>query len=374
MKFFKIFFRFTIVFSLFTISCNFLEPDSFIIQGKTDFEDGLSVYRIKAGPNGQPIALDTTQIVKGTFKFEGSITQIDLNFIFIEGVKFESPIIIEEGIIEAEIFKDDLNSSTIRGTQSNNDLEEYRVSTKIYTEKLQSIAAEINQANTFGDNILVDDLTSEYRIIEQELSFFEKEFMNSRPGSYIATLILERLVFTKKVPQTEAVAIFNGFEQKIKESISGKKIYAIISKPINPSSIGEVSPSFEAPNQFGDILSLESMKGKVTIIDFWASWCRPCRIENPNLVRLYKRMHEKGLEIISVSLDKNKASWIQAIKDDGLNWNHVSSLQYWKEPVALLYGVRSIPKAFILDENGVIVAKDLRGAQLDAKIEEILGR
>lgn len=374
MKNFKIFFSLTLVFSLLIISCNSLEPDSFIIEGLTDFEDGLSVYRVKAGPNGQPISVDTAKIIKGTFKFEGLISQIDINFINIEGLNANIPVIIEEGVIEAEIFKDNLNSPKIRGTQSNNDLDQYRVSTKAYTDKLQLIAQEINQANTVGDNILAEDLTSEYRVIEQELSVFEKGFMNSRPSSYIATLILERLVFTKKVPQTEAVAIFNGFEQKIKESVSGKKIYAIISKPINPTAIGAISAAFEAPNQFGEILSLESMKGKVTIIDFWASWCRPCRIENPNLVRLYKRMHDKGLEIISVSLDKSKASWIQGIEDDGLIWNHVSNLKYWKEPVALLYGVNAIPKAFILDENGVIVAKDLRGAQLDAKIEELLAR
>ena len=374
MKNFKIFFSLTLVFSLLIISCNSLEPDSFIIEGLTDFEDGLSVYRVKAGPNGQPISVDTAKIIKGTFKFEGLISQIDINFINIEGLNANIPVIIEEGVIEAEIFKDNLNSPKIRGTQSNNDLDQYRLSTKAYTDKLQLIAQGINQANTVGDNILVEDLTSEYRVIEQELSVFEKGFMNSRPSSYIATLILERLVFTKKVPQTEAVAIFNGFEQKIKESVSGKKIYAIISKPINPTAIGAISAAFEAPNQFGEILSLESMKGKVTIIDFWASWCRPCRIENPNLVRLYKRMHDKGLEIISVSLDKSKASWIQGIEDDGLIWNHVSNLKYWKEPVALLYGVSAIPKAFILDENGVIVAKDLRGAQLDAKIEELLAR
>ena len=374
MKNFKIFFSLTLVFSLLIISCNSLEPDSFIVEGSTDFEDGLSVYRVKAGPNGQPITVDTAKIIKGTFKFEGLISQIDINFINIEGLNANIPVIIEEGVIKAEIFKDNLNSPKIGGTQSNNDLDQYRVSTKAYTDKLQLIAQEIKQANSVGDNILAEDLTSEYRVIEQELSVFEKGFMNSRPSSYIATLILERLVFTKKVPQTEAVVVFNGFDQKIKESVSGKKINAIISKPINPNTIGAISPAFEAPNQFGEILSLESMKGKVTIIDFWASWCRPCRIENPNLVRLYKRMHDKGLEIISVSLDKSKASWIQGIEDDGLIWNHVSSLKYWKEPVALLYGVSAIPKAFILDENGVIVAKDLRGAQLDAKIEELLAR
>jgi len=374
MKNFKIFFSLTLVFSLLIISCNSLEPDSFIVEGSTDFEDGLSVYRVKAGPNGQPITVDTAKIIKGTFKFEGLISQIDINFINIEGLNANIPVIIEEGVIKAEIFKDNLNSPKIGGTQSNNDLDQYRVSTKAYTDKLQLIAQEIKQANSVGDNILAEDLTSEYRVIEQELSVFEKGFMNSRPSSYIATLILERLVFTKKVPQTEAVVVFKGFDQKIKESVSGKKINAIISKPINPNAIGAISPAFEAPNQFGEILSLESMKGKVTIIDFWASWCRPCRIENPNLVRLYKRMHDKGLEIISVSLDKSKASWIQGIEDDGLIWNHVSSLKYWKEPVALLYGVSAIPKAFILDENGVIVAKDLRGAQLDAKIEELLAR
>ena len=108
------------------------------------------------------------------------------------------------------------------------------------------------------------------------------------------------------------------------------------------------------------------------IIDFWASWCRPCRIENPNLVRLYKRMQDKGLEIVGVSLDRNKASWERAIADDGLTWNHVSNLQYWADPIAQLYSVRAIPAAFVLDREGRIVAKNLRGAQLDAKIEALL--
>jgi thiol-disulfide isomerase/thioredoxin len=197
--------------------------------------------------------------------------------------------------------------------------------------------------------------------------------MNSNPSSYIASLILERLLTTQKILQPEAAAIFNGFDQKIKESVSGKKVNTIVSKPINPTAIGAKALNFEGPNPEGEILSLESLKGKVTIIDFWASWCRPCRIENPNLVRLYKRMHDKGLEIVGVSLDKSKVNWERAIEDDGLIWNHVSSLQYWKETIAVLYGVRSIPEAFVLNEDGVIVAKNLRGAQLDAKIEELLG-
>ena len=373
MENFKLTATVSLLLSLLIISCSEIEPNSFIIKGNTDLIEGTSVYRVESGPNGQAVTVDSTKVVESAFEFKGFVDQIDINFIFIKGINGNVPVILEEGIIETKIYKDSLSSSTIGGSNSNNDLAEYRISTKDFSEKLQSIVKEINQANAVGDNLLVEDLTSEYRSIEQELSLYEKGFMNSNPSSYIASLILERLLTTQKILQPEAAAIFNGFDQKIKESVSGKKVNTIVSKPINPTAIGAKALNFEGPNPEGEILSLESLKGKVTIIDFWASWCRPCRIENPNLVRLYKRMHDKGLEIVGVSLDKSKVNWERAIEDDGLIWNHVSSLQYWKEPIAVLYGVRSIPEAFVLNEDGVIVAKNLRGAQLDAKIEELLG-
>ena len=373
MENFKLTATVSLLLSLLIISCSEIEPNSFIIKGNTDLIEGTSVYRVESGPNGQAVTVDSTKVVESAFEFKGFVDQIDINFIFIKGINGNVPVILEEGIIETKIYKDSLSSSTIGGTNSNNDLAEYRISTKDFSEKLQSIVKEINQANAVGDNLLVEDLTSEYRSIEQELSLYEKGFMNSNPSSYIASLILERLLTTQKILQPEAAAIFNGFDQKIKESVSGKKVNTIVSKPINPTAIGAKALNFVGPNPEGEILSLESLKGKVTIIDFWASWCRPCRIENPNLVRLYKRMHDKGLEIVGVSLDKSKVNWERAIEDDGLIWNHVSSLQYWKEPIAVLYGVRSIPEAFVLNEDGVIVAKNLRGAQLDAKIEELLG-
>ncbi|PTM00499.1 MAG: hypothetical protein DA394_05225 [Candidatus Arcticimaribacter sp.] len=353
-------------------SCTTLEPNTFVINGTTDHVDGSSVYRIKSGPNGQPVTIDSTKIVNGSFELKGTLDQIDINFIFLEGVNGNVPVILEEGSIEMEIFKDSLASSITAGTPSNNNLAQYRKSTQGFAKEMRTLVQEINEANTLGDNILAEDLTAKYKAVETNLSVYEKDFMNSNPQSYVATLILERLVTTKAMRSSEAKLIYNGFDPKIKSSVSGKKVEAIINVPSNPTAIGEVAPAFEGPTPTGELVSLASLKGKVTIIDFWASWCRPCRIENPNLVRLYNRMHDKGLEIIGVSLDKNQSSWVRAIEDDGLSWNHVSNLKYWQDPIALLYGVRSIPAAFVLNKDGVIVAKNLRGAQLDAKIEELL--
>ena len=196
--------------------------------------------------------------------------------------------------------------------------------------------------------------------------------MSLHKDSYISSLILEGILVSKSLPIDSVKVIFSNFSKRIKDSKSGENIKKIINSPVNPTDIGQIAPNFKGPTPSGKIVSLFELKGKITIIDFWASWCRPCRIENPNLVRLYRRMHEKGLEIVGVSLDKNIDSWKKGISDDGLIWNHVSNLKFWQDPIAKLYNITSIPAAFVIDAEGKIIAKNLRGAQLDAKIEELL--
>ena len=137
--------------------------------------------------------------------------------------------------------------------------------------------------------------------------------------------------------------------------------------------IGKPAPNFSAPSPEGKTISLKESLGKVTIIDFWASWCGPCRAENPNVVAMYNELHDKGLNIIGVSLDKDATKWKEAIAKDKLTWAHVSNLKFWDEPIAKQYNVQSIPATFILDAKGNIVAKDLRGDALKAKVKELLG-
>ncbi len=138
-------------------------------------------------------------------------------------------------------------------------------------------------------------------------------------------------------------------------------------------AIGAKAPEISLPSPEGDMVSLSSFKGSYVLIDFWAAWCKPCRQENPNVVRLYKKYHQKGFEILGVSLDRTKDAWLSAIEQDGLVWNHVSDLKYFRSKAAEDYQIQAIPATYLVGPEGKIIAKNLRGAQLQRKLAEIFG-
>ncbi len=138
-------------------------------------------------------------------------------------------------------------------------------------------------------------------------------------------------------------------------------------------SIGMVAPEIALPGTDGEVVNLSSLRGYYVLVDFWAEWCKPCRLENPNIVRAYKKYNSRGFEIFGVSLDKTKVKWMKAINDDGLTWTHVSDLQGWKSEGAKIYNVSSIPASFLLDKDGIIIDKNLRGAALDKRLNELMG-
>lgn len=162
--------------------------------------------------------------------------------------------------------------------------------------------------------------------------------------------------------------------KKIKQSnksLANKESFVAELESVLKLSIGELAPDFELSTPVGKKLKLSSLRGQYVMIDFWASWCGPCRGENPNVVRMYKKFHDKGFEILGVSLDKDKARWEAAITKDGLTWPQVSDLKFWDSKAAKLYGVKGIPFTVLLDKKGKIIAKNLRGAALEAKLEKL---
>ena len=153
-----------------------------------------------------------------------------------------------------------------------------------------------------------------------------------------------------------------------------QKATAELDEQVEPVPIGSVAPELNFPDPLGRVITLESLRGKYVLLDFWASWCGPCRRENPNVVRAYNKYKDAGFTVYSVSLDKDKNRWLQAIKGDGLVWpNHVSDLKQWRSEAVRLYGFRGIPHTILLDKEGKVIQKNLRGAALEVKLEELLG-
>lgn len=196
--------------------------------------------------------------------------------------------------------------------------------------------------------------------------------MEKNPASLAWLFFQDKLDMANDFPiidKTE-VAIYKAFP----ENEFVKQYHQQIEKE-RLTAIGSMAPEIELPNVDGKLVKLSSLKGKVVLIDFWASWCGPCRKENPKVVKLYNEFKDQGFEVFSVSLDKDRDPWIKAIEKDGLIWkNHVSDLKYWKCAGALTYGVFAIPYTVLIDKKGRIVAKKLSGEELEKKVKQLLSK
>ena len=186
------------------------------------------------------------------------------------------------------------------------------------------------------------------------------------------------LMFLDNFPREKNAALHNevvmALYEKYPDNQLVKERYAVETSPATATSVGSIAPDLAFPDPDGNIRKLSDLRGKVVLLDFWASWCRPCRGENPHVVAMYHKYHDKGFEVYSVSLDRDKESWKRAIAADGLVWpNHVSDLKYWSSEAAHIYGVSSIPSTYLLDQNGRIIAKNLRGEALSNALKQLFG-
>ena len=363
------------LFTLSIISCNNLKDNEFLISGTANgIENGKKVFVEIQDENGV-IAKDTGVIENGKFELKGSTDNIDLGFIRIENEKINLPIILEEGKIKINIVKDSLQKSTIEGTFNNDKFQKFNNESVAILEKVKKFEKENNpkmqKALTENDTVTVNKIKKEYKNFQNDMNDYSKTFIKNNPDAFISVLLLENFLMREYIPATEIKSFYDKLDKKLVNTKSAQNIKKALDLML-AVVVGKPAPKFSAKSPEGKLISLDESLGKVTIVDFWASWCAPCRKENPNVVALYNEYHSKGLNIIGVSLDQDAKKWKDAIAKDNLSWIHVSNLKYWDEPIGKQYGISSIPATFILDAKGNIVAKDLRGDALRAKVKELL--
>ncbi len=354
-------------------SCND-NPNGFIVEGtiRGDLENGTKIFLKKTDEKNQPIDVDTTTVEEGKFLFQGESDIPELHYIFIDKIRGNIPFIVENGEIELKAQKDSLGLAKIKGTLQNDLFADFLKNSREISLKAMSMNEDMRRAAsaTPRDEATMASLREEYFELQEEAKSFELDYVKNNPNALISALIIDKVLTTNALSEDEVQQMYEALSPEIKATKVGKGIKEKLDKK-KSTSVGSKAPNFSAPTPTGEELALHDVLGKVTIVDFWAAWCKPCRIENPNVVKVYHKYHEKGLNILSVSLDKKAEDWKQAILDDGLVWNHVSNVDYFDE-IAQLYGVNAIPATFILDENGVIVAKNLRGNDLETQIASML--
>ncbi|WP_010516680.1 TlpA disulfide reductase family protein [Croceivirga radicis] len=358
---------------LLVFSCS-TKPEGYTISGTLtgEVKNGTQVF-LKTTDSLMRglVEIDTATVENGTFTFTGTADSPQMYYLFFDGLRGNTPIVLENGSISFEAQKDSLGYADVSGTEQNEIFMKYMDESRKMGEMSQSMNEEFKKANAARDTAIIKSLREEYMELQEKAKTFELDFVKANPNGLISALILDKLLNTKALPVSEIEEMYNALTPAIKATRPGKRIGKQLEIE-KTTAIGSKAPNFSGPTPDGSELAFNQVKGKLTLIDFWAGWCRPCRMENPNIVAVYNKYKDKGFNVVGVSLDQKKEMWLQAIEDDGLAWNHVSNLQRFQDPIAKAYNINAIPAAFLVDENGVIVAKNLRGPALEEKVAELL--
>lgn len=327
--------------------------------------------------------LDSTNLVNGSFTFKGHVTSptdatIRLKHdatpeILGKRIKIDGlPLILGNENITVT-GKDSIANAIIKGSALTDESKKVDALLRPLYDKFKVLDKEYKDApeSKKQDNGFIVELENKARSVEKEIKDAKLKYARENPDKYMSVMALNSTL-APGFDAIESEKIFLALDKKNQESYLGKLVAERIAT-FKKTQEGVQAADFTQPDVDGKPVKLSDFKGKYVLIDFWASWCAPCRRENPNLLKAYEQYRSKGFEILGVSLDKasDKAKWIKAIADDKLTWKQVGDMKGWDNEAAVQYEVKAIPMNFLIDPSGKIIAKELRGAALDAKLKEL---
>jgi peroxiredoxin len=348
------------------ISCDHVKQDQYTLTAEIK---GLAIPTVYLTvPVGDSSRLDSAKVKDGKFQFTGRVDEPSAGWLDLRE-KGSFRICIENADMQINGNADSLDDIKITGSALQDEYTAFNVGLKDNNARSIQLNKEYQAADSAKDSASLKRLENEYRDLSKQSREYSKAYISTHPKSLVSVCELYGLTYGKDFNELDK--LYQGLDPQVKETLAAKK-FARQLGILKRTAIGQPFIDFTQKDINGNPVSLSSLKGKCFLLDFWASWCGPCRAENPNVLKAYNHYKDKGLNIIAVSLDEDQGKWREAVAQDNMPWTQVSDLKGWRNQAAREYGVEGIPTNFLVDPNGVIIAKDLRGDELEKKLGEVL--